>query len=207
MSVGDRLKSIMMKVPGYRGYAERESRRAADKELRVATAAAFASQVTRITRVQEQMITVGDFTRPEQLDRIIGRLQHLADRIRTASYGFSGFFDDDKVDEVVLDRLYAFDLEIANGVEQVGDLIARLGGRQGVDEAISLLRDKLDQLHETFSQRQHLINTFPNQESLETPVTGDGEARSAWQSEQPLEQPEEGEDGFEDVEESARTDE
>ncbi|MDQ4076348.1 MAG: hypothetical protein M3220_08890 [Chloroflexota bacterium] len=164
MSAAEKLQSIMMKVPGYKGYAEREARREADKELRDATAAAFASQVSRITRVQEQMINVGDFERSEQLDRIIGRLQHLADRIRTASYGFTGFFDRDVMDEVMLDRLYAFDLELANSVEKVSDLIAKLSDRSTQDEGIQLLQEKIDQLHETFSQREHLINTFPVQE-------------------------------------------
>jgi hypothetical protein len=160
--MSEKLESLAHKIPGYTGYAEKEARREADKELRDATAAAFNSQVARITRVQEQMINMGDFDGPSRLDAIIGRLQHLADRIRTASYGFSGFFDDDIVDEVVLDRLYAFDLEIANGVEKVADLIAQLGDRERQNELIDRLRDQIDTLHDTFSQRSHIINTFPN---------------------------------------------
>jgi hypothetical protein len=158
-TLAEKLKNLVNKIPGYRGYAEKEARREADKELRMATSAAFSSQVTRITRVQEQLINNGDFGTVETLDRAISRLQHLADRIRVASYGFTGFFDDDVVDEVVLDRLYAFDLEMANGVEKVGDLIAKMGqstSSGAVDELLNLL----DHLHSSFDQRSHLINTF-----------------------------------------------
>ena len=163
MNLGQRLKDLMEKIPGYRGYAEKEARREADKELRDAVAAAFASQVTRVSRVQEQLINNGDFDTATQLDRVIGRLQHLADRIRTASYGYTGFFDDDVVNTGVLDRLYAFDLEMANGVEQVGDLIAQAGLKENREQNLQALEAKLDQLHDTFSQRGHLINTFPDQ--------------------------------------------
>ena len=182
MSTAETLKNLMNKIPGYRGYAERESRREADKELRDATAAAFSSQVTRISRVQEQMINRGDFNNVEALDDIISRLQHLADRIRTASYGFTGFFDDDVVDTTVLDRLYAFDLEIANGIEQVADLIAQLGHNEQVVEVIDRLQQKLDQLHETFSQRGHIINTFPSQAGGATSTPSGGDAASTMET-------------------------
>ena len=166
--LGQRLKGLMEKIPGYRGYAEKEARREADKELRDAVAAAFSSQVTRVTRVQEQLINNGDFDTANQLDRVIGRMQHLADRIRTASYGYTGFFDEDVVSTTTLDRLYAFDLEMANGVEQVGDLIAQVGLRENREENLQALQAKLDQLHDTFSQRGHFINTFSEQGSGQT---------------------------------------
>lgn len=169
MNLGQRIKNLMEKIPGYRGYSEREDRREADKELRDSVAAAFASQVTRITRVQEQLVNNGDFDTASRLDGIISRMQHLADRVRTASYGFTGFFDDDVVDSAVLDRLYAFDLEMANGIEQVGDLIAQVGLREARDQNMDALEAKLDELHETFSQRGHLINTFPEGGSFSQP--------------------------------------
>ncbi len=158
--LGQRLKGLMEKIPGYRGYAEKEARREADKELRDAVAAAFASQVTRVSRVQEQLINNGDFDTATQLDRVIGRLQHLADRIRTASYGYTGFFDDDVVNTGVLDRLYAFDLQMANGIDAIGSLINELSEATNVAATAAALVDKLDELHRTFDQRTHTIDTF-----------------------------------------------
>ncbi len=150
------MKSLADKIPGYRGYAEKEARREADKELRTATAAAFASQVTRITRVQEQMINQGDFERVDDLDRSIGALQHLADRIRTASYGFTGFFDDDKVDEVVLDRLYAFDLETGQWGRAGGRLDRQGRGSQPAGQGAAARG--MRELHDI--RTRHLLNTF-----------------------------------------------
>lgn len=157
MSVGETIKELAMKIPGYRGYAEKEERRSADKELRDATAAAFSSQVIRISRLQEQMVERGEFDSLEQLDRAITRLQHLADRIRTATYGFGGFFDANQVDEAALDRLYSFDLSLTKGVEQLGDLIAQVGQYTSTPSAIAALRDKVDELHATFDARSELL--------------------------------------------------
>ena len=117
------LRSIAEKIPGYGGYLKREARRNSDKELRMAVAAGFASQVNRIQRLQEQMLKRGDLHALEELDRIITRLQHLVDRIRTESSRFTGLFDANRVDEEVLDSLYAFDSSLTEVVEEPCDLI------------------------------------------------------------------------------------
>ncbi len=164
-----RVEELMRKIPGYAGYAEREERRAADKELREAIAAAFQSQVDRLVRVQERLLTRGDFATLEQLDKARTRLQHLAERIRTASYGYTGFFDRTRRFELPeLDRLYAFDLELANGVERIGDLLAKMGLGEGVNELVRRLQDELDRLHRVFEQRQHFIDTFDTAEPAES---------------------------------------
>lgn len=167
------IEELMRKIPGYTGYAEREERRAADKELREAIAAAFQSQVDRLVRVQERLLARGDFATLEQLDKARARLQHLAERIRTASYGYTGFFDRTRHFELPeLDRLYTFDLELANGVERIGDLLAKLGLGEGVSELVQRLQGEVDRLHRVFEQRQHLIDTFgkeqPTEEGQET---------------------------------------
>lgn len=157
----ERLKEL---IPGYKGYAEKEDRRAADRELRDAVAAAFESQSDRLARAQERVLSHGDFTGLEALDKARSRLQHLAERIRHASYGYAGFFDRTKqYDLPDLDRLYAFDLKLANGVDKVGELIAQIGVAQNVSEQAHKLLEQVDQLHTTFDRRQHLIDTFPRE--------------------------------------------
>ena len=167
------LRSLMEKIPGYGGYLKREARRDSDKKLRVSIANAFSSQANRLNLVLEQLLMRGDLDSMEALDRIIVRLQHLSDRIRTATYGFSGLFDQDKVDEAALDRMYLFDLELAEGVEKTGDLIAQLGIQKDRAEMINQLRLKVDELHHTFDQRGNHIKSTPTYSGgrmTETPV-------------------------------------
>lgn len=155
----NKLGELMLKIPGYGGYIKREQIRDEDKKLRDAIADAFASQVTRISRVQEQMLKRGDLENLEALDGIIGRLQHLADRIRTATYGFEGWslFDETPIDETVLNALYDYDMTLAQGVEEMADLMAQMGANSDPAEYIARINDKIDALHTAFDARGQVI--------------------------------------------------
>jgi hypothetical protein len=158
-TIMNKLGELMLKIPGYGGYIKRESIRDEDKKLREAIADAFASQVTRISRVQEQMLKRGDLENLEALDGIIGRLQHLADRIRTATYGFEGLsiYDETPIDETVLNALYDYDMTLAQGVEEMADLMAQMGANNDPAEYISRINDKIDALHAAFDARSQVI--------------------------------------------------
>lgn len=155
----NKLGELMLKIPGYGGYIQREKIRDEDRKLREAIADAFASQVNRISRVQEQMLKRGDLENLEALDGIIGRLQHLADRIRTATYGFESWslYDETPIDETVLNALYDYDMTLAEGVESMADLMAQLGANSDPAEYISRINDKIDELHTAFSARGQVI--------------------------------------------------
>lgn len=164
-TIQEKIEQLKDLIPGYEGYSKHEDRREADKELRDAVAAAFESQSDRLARAQERVLSSGDFDSLEVMDKARARLQHLAERIRHASYGYSGFFDRSRRYGLPeLDRLYAFDLELANGVDKIGEMIAQIGVAEDVREQANKLLRKLDELHETFDQRQHLIDTFPKQQ-------------------------------------------
>lgn len=154
------LGELMQKIPGYGGYIKREKIRDEDKALRMSIADAFASQVTRITRVQEQMLKRGDLESLEALDGVIGRLQHLVDRIRTATYGFEGWslYDKTPIDEQVLEALYNYDLKLSQGVEEMADIIAQMGATTSAADQIERLRAKIDDLHSTFDGRSAVID-------------------------------------------------
>jgi hypothetical protein len=155
----NKLGELMLKIPGYGGYIKRESIRDEDKKLRDAIADAFSSQVTRISRVQEQMLKRGDLENLEALDKIIGRLQHLSDRIRTATYGFEGLslYDETPINETTLNALYDYDMTLAQGVEEMADLLAQLGANNDPAEYIDRINAKIDALHETFDGRAQVI--------------------------------------------------
>lgn len=165
----NQFRRIAEKIPGYGGYLKREARRNSDKELRMAVAASFASQVNRIQRLQEQMLMQGNLHALEELDRIITRLQHLVDRIRTASYGFTGLFDANRVDEEVLDNLVAFDSSLTEGVEETSDLIAQIGATAQGQGRIGDLRDKIDEVHRTFDQRVYVIKNVSSLDHGQAP--------------------------------------
>lgn len=134
------LERLVAKIPGFRGYLEREMRREVDKLQRDW----LANEVDRARFAVNAKIR--DWTRAGNLDNLdlAGSLEklldRLANRIRHADYGSTGFFDAVKIGEAELDRLYAFDLDLSGAVEE---LALRVESLPDV-AAESALRDLLE---------------------------------------------------------------
>jgi hypothetical protein len=149
------------KVPGYKGYKEKEMRREADKLLREQLARQFEEQRRRIPDLQKQLISSGQIGFLDDLESGGMKLQILIDRLKTASYGYAGFFDAIKVKEKQLDALYDFDNaliddvpRVADGINKVSEVIA---AKEGAAEAIADLVSTIQGVNDTFSKRQDVI--------------------------------------------------
>ena len=167
--MGDKPDSFLHKiagiVPGFKGYMERERRRDADKLLRTYLASQYANGRARLTRVQQGMVRGRNLDYIAEVDRIAGVLQRFIDRLNTATYGYSGLFDPVKVEEQDLDMLYAFDMSLTSGVDQVSSAIGALESavagseKDEVPAAISRLSSLADELNLRLNQRQDFIST------------------------------------------------
>jgi hypothetical protein len=75
--------------------------------------------------------------------------------------GYGGIFDAVRVDEAQLDKLYAFDNALADGVTQISGTIdgidAAAAAKQGVPEAISRFDDQCRYLVTSFEQRKEVL--------------------------------------------------
>jgi hypothetical protein len=168
--MGDRPNSFLHKiagiVPGFNGYMDRERRRDADKLLRTYLAHQYSSQRDRLTRVQQSILRSGQLSGISEVDRLVGVLQRFIDRLTTATYGYSGLFDPVKVEEQDLDQLYAFDMALTSGVDDVSSAIGAIetaltGENAKTDgpTAVSHLASVLDDLNTRLNQRGDLLTT------------------------------------------------
>ena len=155
------LEQLVAKVPGYKGYKEKEMRREADKLLREHLARQFEEQRRRIPDLQKQLISSGQFGFLDDLESGGMKLQYLIDRLKTASYGYAGFFDALKVKEEQLDALYEFDgalmdevPKVTAGINKVSEAIA---AKEGMAEAVANLVSTIQSVNDTFSKRQDVI--------------------------------------------------
>jgi hypothetical protein len=155
------LEGLMKKIPGYKGYKEKELRREADKLLRDQIAGQLDDQRRRLVGLQNRAISQAQIEYLDDLERTGMKLQLLIDRVKTAAYGYAGLFDALKVKEEQLDMLYDFDARmlasvnvIATDVDQVESAIAT---REGIGEAISELTETLEQANRTFGHRHEAI--------------------------------------------------
>ena len=167
--MGDKPDSIFHKIagiiPGFNGYMERERRRDADKLLRTYLASQYSNERARLTRVQQGMVRGRNLDYIAEVDRIAGVLQRFIDRLTTATYGYTGLFDPVKIEEQDLDMLYAFDMSLTAGVDQVSSAIGALESavagteKDAVSAAIAKLSNVADELNLRLNQRQDFIST------------------------------------------------
>jgi hypothetical protein len=155
------LESLAHKVPGYRGYKDKELRREADKLLRTELANKFDDQRKRLSELQNQLISQGQIEFLDDLERVNMKLQLAIDRVKTASYGYAGLFDAVKVKEDQLDALYEFDEkmldfadDIASGVDAVASAIA---AQEGIKASVSDLAVTVDEANLAFGHREEAI--------------------------------------------------
>jgi hypothetical protein len=123
----DGLEGLFSKIPGYRGYKQKENRRAADKLLREHVAGQLDEQRRRLVELQRDMLEGGGLLMLDDMERAVTKVQKLADKIRTASYGYAGLFDAVKVEEQDLDTLYVFDEDMLSHVSNIQSAIDALG--------------------------------------------------------------------------------
>jgi len=155
------LERLLKKIPGYKGYKEKEQRREADKLLRLQVAGQLDDQRKRLSGLQMELISQVQIEYVDDLERAIMKLQLLTDRLKTASYGYAGLFDAVKVKEEQLDALYEFDSKMLDSVQEVaGDVdkvASAIAAKEGVGLAIAELVVDLEQANLTFGHRNEAI--------------------------------------------------
>ena len=146
------LEELGSKIPGFSGYLEREMRREVDKLQRDW----LAHQVDRARFAINGKVR--DWTRKGRLDLLDlagsteKSLDRLANRIRHADYGSSGFFDAVKIGEAELDRLYAFDLALTDTVEYLAQQVEQLPDTAD-EEMLRRLLDATESADRKFDER------------------------------------------------------
>lgn len=135
------LERLAAKIPGLKGYIERETRREVDKMERDWIAA----RIDRARELMQQAIREwsrsGDLANLDLASSIDKALDRFANRVRHADYGFTGFFDAVKIYEDQLDRLYEYDLGLVEGVERIVTRIESLPGTAQVAALQAVLED------------------------------------------------------------------
>ena len=156
----DFIKKILSKVPGFRGYVEREDRRNADKLLRDSIAKQFENLWQRISSLQKEAISNGEIEKIDDLESSAIKIRQFIDRIKTASYGYAGFFDVIKVNTEELNAIYQYDLtmlELEDEISRAVDNVETSFSTDGLPAAIRNLRNSSQKCLDIFNKRKEVI--------------------------------------------------
>lgn len=156
----DPIKKLLGKIPGFKGYIERSSRRDADKLLRESIASSYEEKWQQVSALQREILEQGGLAYVDDLEAAAIKLRTFADRVRNASYGHSSLFEAVKINEEELAKLYEFDLALLDQAEAIDNAVGNVEtsiGTDGLPAAIRHLVTLSRQSVETFDKREQVI--------------------------------------------------
>lgn len=170
------LERLTAKIPGYSGYVDRERRRDIDKLHRDHLADRLRAIKAPLTDVMREMTSSGRLMEIGPVDLALKKLDRIENRVRFASYGYSGFFDVTKIEQAQLDSIYQFDLKLVEHVDsleaKVAELKAKAGTSEGLKGASSEVANELDSINAAFDERYKAIDSFGQGQPPGKPLFG-----------------------------------
>jgi hypothetical protein len=154
------LRQLMARLPGFKGYIAKESRREADKMLRTYVGRQLDSQRSKLQRLGAKLATAGDMDGVTALEPVRMKLQTISDKIKTATYGYAGIFDAATVNEKELDALYDFDNGLLTNVDAIASAVAAVAkAAQGneFNEALDTVASAIEDLAAVWTSRHEVV--------------------------------------------------
>jgi len=151
------LEKLELAIPGYKGYKEKELRREADRLIREhllrLLEPAYRDFKSSMINAAGDAALIQSYNHTQALfDRVIAKL-------RTASYGYSGFFDAVKVREAELDKLLEYDWSLVSAVEKLAKTAREAAASEPakLGEALSSLRSELLAFEDLLRRREEIL--------------------------------------------------
>jgi len=157
------LERLMLIIPGFRGYKLREQRREADRIVRDYIYRALQHSRDDLMSCFQSLSDAKASELIEPMNRLIAKLDTVAEEINRASYGYSGFFDSIKVEEPELDNMLAYDTQLMDLARKINDSISGFkndlsqGKLENTRTTQQSLDNSIDTLESAFEQRKAVI--------------------------------------------------
>jgi hypothetical protein len=163
----DVVKKLFSKIPGFKGYIERENRRASDKVLRELISQRYQEQWKRVSALQRDLVKDGELTLVGDLESASLKLAQFSDRIKTAAYGHSSFFEAVKINEDELKALYEYDSALLTSADTISRAIDNIQASLGTDGLPASVRNLVTTAQESvdlFNRRSEVFLSFGEQQ-------------------------------------------
>ena len=162
--IGKGLRNLMEKIayhiPGYAGYQKREQRRETDHLYRMHLVDKLREIRRAFDEVSTQISDMRNLDLLKPVDRIFKKLEKITDKVRFADHGYKGFFDVVSVDFPELEKIYNFDLSLAEDVKLLKEKVDVIGKALDSDTLTPLLEGflkSIDEFNEKLATRDECI--------------------------------------------------
>ncbi|HVR95891.1 MAG TPA: hypothetical protein VMW27_04705 [Thermoanaerobaculia bacterium] len=155
------LERLVDKIPGFRGFQDRELRRDVDKLQREHLASELGRLKSALRDKARSYTDAGKIGALNGFDRLDRQLDGLSQTVRFSDYGATGLFDPVKIGDAELERLYQFDLSLLDDVKELEGGVTALPSPGGEDPAAALdrLRERARALEDKWRQREQVVGS------------------------------------------------
>jgi hypothetical protein len=153
------LERLGEKIPGYRGFQDRELRRDVDRLLREHLASELGRLKAALRDRARAFTDAGKIGALNGFDRLDRQLDGLSQAVRFSDYGATGLFAPVKIGEPELARIYQFDLSVVDDLARLESEIAALPapGAEDPGPALQRLQEAARALDGKWRQREQVI--------------------------------------------------
>lgn len=157
-----RLENIVARIPGFKGYLDKQARRTADRMLRDYISAQLQEKVNDFARVEKRLLDKTGLQYMSRTRDIKSVMQTFQDRVETAAPKYDGMWAQVKVESEDLERIYAFDEALMRYVDSFGALVSKVAasiedGEESIEPALDALYDEAVEANDAFKLRDDVI--------------------------------------------------
>lgn len=155
------IGNLIQRVPGYRGYRQKEDRRDADRAVRDKIVFELDQRASRVESVASGLAAKRDLGNVGVVNALARDIRALSTRIRTATYGYGGLFSDRDINEHALTQIQDFDEVLLEGAAAYDGPITAL--ERATPDTIASMSEAVAavtrHLSEQFAARSNVVET------------------------------------------------
>lgn len=154
------LERLGEKIPGYRGFQDRELRREVDRIQREHLSQRLTEIKGTLREKAGEYTDAGRIGQLQGFDRLERRLDGLSQAVRFADYGATGLFDPEKIGEDRLRQLYEFDLAVLDDLESLELAVSSIPapGSEDPEPALDGVADRVRELQRRWERRESVVS-------------------------------------------------
>jgi hypothetical protein len=153
------LERLGAKIPGFRGFQDRELRRDVDRLQREHLSGQLGRIKSALRDRARSYTDAGKIGALNGFDRLDRQLDGLSQAVRFSDYGATGLFDPVKIGEAELARLYEFDLAVLDDLALIEGEVAGVPAPGGDDPSpvLEKLLAQVRALEDKWKAREQVI--------------------------------------------------
>ena len=152
------IESILLYIPGFKGYLQKDYRREADNLQRTWLIDRLNQAKDLLNSTARDLVEAGNLDLVHKIDQVKIKLEKVTFRLSATTQGYSGFFDFVQIAEAELDQVYAEDTLLLQTVDTIYKNIEALPHQtEGQLAQVESLKQQLLTVEQGIDKREAIL--------------------------------------------------